>query len=90
MLKALSDLTRWKIVQYLLGVEKATVNTLVEALKVSQPNISKHVRILREAKILVSKKEGTVVWCSIQPEFRHRLRNGQPTLDLGCCSFKFE
>ncbi len=90
MLKALADETRWRIVQYLLNAERANVTTLVAELRVSQPNISKHLRILREAGIVASEKEGTVVWCHVVPEFRQKVSGGEPMLDLGCCSFKFD
>jgi DNA-binding transcriptional ArsR family regulator len=90
ILKALADETRWRIVEYLLATDRANVTHLVNELHVSQPNISKHLRILREAGIVVSEKEGTVVWCHIVPEFRQKVRGGEPTLDLGCCTFKFD
>jgi DNA-binding transcriptional ArsR family regulator len=89
-LKALSDATRWRIVKMLLGLERAHVNELAATLQVKQSNISKHLRILREAGIVVSTKEGTVVWCRIVPEFRQRLRDGGNVLDLGCCTFRFD
>jgi DNA-binding transcriptional ArsR family regulator len=90
VLKALSEDTRWRIVQTLLLVEKANVTDLSERLDVTQPNVSKHLRILREAKIVVTEKDGTVVWCSITPDFRQRVRSGEPTLELGCCTFRFD
>src|SRR5690348_12033215 len=73
VLKALADETRWRIVHMLLDVECANVSDLVERLHVSQPNISKHLRILRSAGIVTSEKEGTVVWCRVLPEFRQHL-----------------
>jgi len=89
-LKALSDETRWRIVKTLLGLERANVNELAAMLAVKQSNVSKHLRILREAGIVISSKEGTVVWCRIMPEFRQRLRDGEKILDLGCCTFRFD
>lgn len=90
MLKALSDDTRWRLVQHLLSCENASVNTLTETLRVPQPSVSKHLRILRQAGIVTSEKEGTTVRYSVVPDFRHRLANGGIELDLGCCSFKFD
>jgi DNA-binding transcriptional ArsR family regulator len=89
-LKALADETRWRITKALLEVERANVNELANALEVKQSNASKHLRILREAGIVISKKEGTVVWCRITPEFRQCLRSGEQILDLGCCTFRFD
>src|SRR5262245_35439077 len=47
-LKALADQTRWAIVGELLHKPR-TVSELTERLHVSQYNVSKHLRILREA-----------------------------------------
>jgi DNA-binding transcriptional ArsR family regulator len=90
VLKALSDETRWRIVHTLLDEPRANVSDLAERLKVLQPTMSKHLRILREAGVIISEKEGTTVWCSVTPEFRQRLRNGKQVLDLGCCTFRFD
>lgn len=90
VLKALSDETRWRIVHILLEEEVANVTDLTVRLKVLQPTMSKHLKILREAGVVVSEKEGTTVWCRVTPEFRQRLRNGKQILDLGCCTFRFD
>lgn len=90
VLKALSDETRWSVVHLLLEEECANVTDLSVRMKVLQPTMSKHLRILRDAGIVVSEKEGTTVWCRVTPEFRQKLRNGKQTLDLGCCMFRFD
>lgn len=90
VLKALSDETRWRIVHLLLEEEQANVTDLAVRMDVAQPTMSKHLKILREAGIVVSEKEGTVVWCRVTPDFRQRLRNGKQILDLGCCTFSFD
>lgn len=90
VLKALSDETRWRIVRTLLDEERAKVTDLATRLGVSQPTMSKHLRILREAHIIVSEKESTVVWCRVAPDFLLRLRDGKQILDLGCCTFRFD
>ncbi len=90
VLKALSDDTRWRVVHILLEEECANVTDLAVRMKVIQPTMSKHLRILRDAGIVVSEKEGTTVWCRVTPEFRQRLRDGRQILDLGCCTFRFD
>ncbi len=90
VLKALSDEVRWRIVQELLNEGQVKVTDLATKLDVTQPTMSKHLRILRETGIVVSEKEGTLVWCRVTPEFRQRLRNGKQILDLGCCTFRFD
>jgi DNA-binding transcriptional ArsR family regulator len=86
MLKALADETRWRIVRELLKGPR-TIGELTERLEVSQYNISKHVRVLREADIVETEKEGKRVQCSVAASFRKKLKRSE--LDLGCCTFRF-
>src|SRR5688572_4064075 len=58
ILKALADRSRMRIVKALLA-EPRGVNELSEALDISQYNISKHLRILREAGIVEVEPDGT-------------------------------
>ncbi len=90
VLKALSDETRWRVVQILLEEGRAKVTDLATRLSVIQPTMSKHLRMLREAGIVVSEKEGTIVWCQVAPDFKQRLRDGRQVLDMGCCTFRFD
>lgn len=87
-LRALADDTRWRIVDALLTRER-TVGELVGTLGVSQYNVSKHLRVLRRAGIIVSTKAGKNVRCRVAPALRARLRKEGQTLDLGCCQFRF-
>lgn len=88
-LKALADETRWRIVRELLG-EPLTVNGLVERLQVSQYNVSKHLKILRTAGIVEGVRHGREVECRVAAGFRRRLKQQASSLDLGCCTFRFE
>ena len=89
MLKALADETRMRIVRTLLS-GSMNVSEITEAIDASQYNVSKHLRVLREAGIVASERAGTAVVYSIVPEFRARLASKKNVLDLGCCSFRFE
>jgi DNA-binding transcriptional ArsR family regulator len=89
MLKALADETRWNIVRKLLE-NPATVNELTERLGATQYNVSKHLKILREAGIVEATKQGKHVCCEIVPAFRQRLLDDKNELDLGCCTFRFD
>lgn len=89
MLKALADETRWRIVRELLA-NPLTVGELVKRLDVSQYNVSKHVRILREAGILETERAGKHVECRVAEDFRKRLARRGNVLDLGCCTFRFD
>jgi DNA-binding transcriptional ArsR family regulator len=88
-LKALGDPSRWKIVRELLGKE-LTVGELVTRLDISQYNVSKHIRILREAGIIETEKSGKFVHVSITSPFRTKLSANSNTLNLGCCTFHFD
>ena len=59
-LKALADETRWSIVQTLLE-QPQTVSQLVEGLGITQYNVSKHLRVLREAGIVAAHRSGRTV-----------------------------
>lgn len=89
MLKALADATRWRIVGELLPAT-LSMGTLSGRLDVSHYNISKHVRILREAGIVTTQRAGKTVVCGIAPKLRQQVRAGEPVLDLGCCTFRFD
>lgn len=89
MLKALADETRWKIVGALLH-EPMTVGELGELLGVSQYNVSKHIRILREARIVESHRQGQRVICEVAEGLKKQIQSNDAALDLGCCLFKFD
>lgn len=89
LLKALADETRWRIVSELLG-QPLTVNGLVARLGVTQYNVSKHLRILREAGIVEGEKHGRKTECRVATGFRRRLKQNRNCLDLGCCTFHFD
>jgi len=88
-LKALADQTRWRIVRELLS-QKMTVSELTDILAVSQYNVSKHLRVLREAGIVETAKRGKMVECSVAVAFRRKLTRNRKALDLGCCVFRFD
>ena len=57
VMKALSDINRVKIIK-LLQHKMMCVCELRTALGVAQPTVSKHLKILENAGLVVSKKEG--------------------------------
>jgi len=57
--KALSDLTRLKIIWLLLSIDsKISVSEIIDVLEESPYNVSKHLRVLKNAGIIYEKKEG--------------------------------
>jgi DNA-binding transcriptional ArsR family regulator len=89
LLKSLADQTRWRLVNALLAAP-ANVTQLTRSLRVTQYNVSKHLRVLREGGIVVAERHGKEVVCSIAPDFRAKVRDGGWVLDLGCCTFRFD
>jgi len=89
ILKALGDETRWRIVRELLK-ETLTVGELTERLDANQYNVSKHLRILREAGIVTTQKHGKNLYCSVDPELKQKIARNKNQLDLACCTFRFD
>lgn len=88
-LKALGEETRIRIVQMLLEKERS-VNEIAETLVITQYNVSKHLRVLREAGLLEIKKEGQQRFYSLAEDFQSHLSKNDNVLDLGCCTFRFD
>ena len=63
-LNALADPTRRGILARLAQGE-ATVNELAEPFAISQPAISRHIRVLTEAGLIVQRVEGTKRPCRL-------------------------
>ena len=59
---ALSDPARLRILE-LLDQHQICVCELAPKLKLSQPTVSYHVRLLSEAGLVTTRKEGTKVYC---------------------------
>jgi DNA-binding transcriptional ArsR family regulator len=89
VLKALADETRCRIVRELLD-QSLTVSELTVRTGATQYNVSKHLRVLREAGVVRSSKVGKTVECSLEPAFRQRAGRSEAGLDFGCCTFRFE
>jgi DNA-binding transcriptional ArsR family regulator len=64
---ALADPTRRRILAR-LAVGEATVNELAEPFAISQPAISRHIRVLSEAGLIVQRVDGTKRPCRLAPE----------------------
>jgi DNA-binding transcriptional ArsR family regulator len=62
--RALSDPTRREILS-LLRVGRQSVGDLAANFDVSRPAISKHLRVLREARLVQDRPEGTSRMCEL-------------------------
>jgi DNA-binding transcriptional ArsR family regulator len=86
-LRALGEDTRVRIVGLLIN-EALDVGEISKRLGVSPYNVSKHLRILREAGLLKVEKNGRTRLYALPDTIRGRATEGS-VLDLGCCSFRF-
>ncbi|ATQ43693.1 ArsR/SmtB family transcription factor [Caulobacter mirabilis] len=64
---ALADPTRRAILAQLAGGE-ATVNELAEPLEMTLPNVSKHVKVLLDAGLILQRKDAQRRPCRLNPE----------------------
>jgi DNA-binding transcriptional ArsR family regulator len=66
--KALGDETRQRILELLLKKGEMCVSDLVDAFNVSQPTISHHLTLLKNAKLVSSRREGKQIFYSVDQE----------------------
>lgn len=69
MIRALADVARLTIVYHLAHNEQEmTVNALTDLLNISQPLVSWHLRRLRRAGLVETRRVGRQVYCSLNRE----------------------
>ncbi|MEN9359331.1 MAG: hypothetical protein RL095_866 [Verrucomicrobiota bacterium] len=79
ILKAMADETRIRLLR-LLGREELNVQELCEILECPQPKVSRHLAVLRGAGLVIDRKDGTRVYCSLAP-LTGRLEPMRPLLE---------
>ena len=67
MFDVLSDPARRRILD-LLRVREHMVGELVDDLRLSQPGVSKHLRILRDAGLVTVRQDAQRRWYGLKPE----------------------
>ncbi|MBJ7452264.1 MAG: helix-turn-helix transcriptional regulator [Blastococcus sp.] len=75
MLRAIGDPLRQRIVELLAGEQLCTCH-LVEELSATQTNVSNHLRVLREAGLVVSEQAGRYTYHRLVPERLEELSSG--------------
>jgi DNA-binding transcriptional ArsR family regulator len=65
--RAIADPTRREILK-LLRHGRLTVGEIAANFRTSRPAISKHLRLLRTAGLVVSSKDGTASLCGLNPK----------------------
>jgi DNA-binding transcriptional ArsR family regulator len=89
VLKALGEMNRLRIMRLLLQ-ERLGVNAVSHRLKMSEYNVSKHLRILKEAGLLEMEKAGKQRLYGVAPRLRDELTANENVLELDCCTFRFD
>jgi ArsR family transcriptional regulator, arsenate/arsenite/antimonite-responsive transcriptional repressor len=74
-LRALADPLRQRIVELLAGEQLCTCH-LVDELSATQTNVSNHLRVLREAGLVVSEQAGRYTYHRLVPERLAQLSAG--------------
>jgi ArsR family transcriptional regulator, arsenate/arsenite/antimonite-responsive transcriptional repressor len=72
--KALADPTRVAIINSLSAADEVCVCNLTETFDLSQPTISHHLRVLRDAGLVESSRRGTWMYYRLVPESVQQLR----------------
>ena len=86
MAVALAESPRWELYRFLgeprrlrlLGLtseEELSIGELAELTREAQPNVSKHLKLLREAGLVAVRRQGTRAFASLSPDL-----NGDPLI----------
>ena len=79
---ALANVTRLRIVERLLTDGEESVNELALALRMSQPRVSWHLRMLELGGVVRTRREGRLTYCSVDLEtIRRRLTGFESILE---------
>ena len=84
-LKALGDESRLRILR-LLMLDRLSVNEISGRLQVSEYNVSKHLRVRKEAGLLEIEKQGQQRFYRVV----YKYKSQDPVLDLCCCTFRID
>ena len=87
IMKVLSDKTRFSVLERLLS-RAQHVQALNAELQIDPTLLSHHLKVLRVAGLVVTKREGKHVLYSIAPDVR--TRGKRQSLDFGCCKLEFK
>jgi ArsR family transcriptional regulator len=73
LLAALADPVRLEILRELAGNPEVCACDFTDCCSVSQPTVSHHLKVLREAGAVVSERRGSFVFYRIAPDMLERL-----------------
>lgn len=73
LLGALADPARLAIVRQLASDDEVCACDFTACTDLSQPTVSHHLRVLREAGVVRGERRGTWIWYSLEPGVAERL-----------------
>jgi ArsR family transcriptional regulator len=73
LLAALADPTRLEILHQLAGSAEVCACDFTSCCDVSQPTVSHHLKVLREAGVVVSERRGNSIFYRISPDLIERM-----------------
>ena len=65
---ALSDDTRFRMVEHLMANGEQSAGTLTDLAGLSAPAVSRHLKVLRDAGLLEQRVDGTHRYYTVRPE----------------------
>jgi ArsR family transcriptional regulator len=74
LLQAIADPIRLRILRQLAQIGPTCACDIAAGYEISQPTVSHHLRVLREAGWVEGERRGTWIWYSIKPDAVIRLR----------------
>jgi ArsR family transcriptional regulator len=74
LLQAAADPTRLAILRQLSGAPEVCACDFTACCDVSQPTVSHHLKVLRDAGWVDAERRGTWVWYSLRPQAAERFR----------------
>jgi len=89
VLKALGEINRLRIMRLLVR-DQLGVSAIARQLRISKYNVSKHLRILKEAGLLEVEKSGRQRLYGVAAGLKDTLAANRNVLELGCCAFRFD
>jgi ArsR family transcriptional regulator len=75
LLAALADPTRMEILRELAGAPEVCACDFTDCCNVSQPTISHHLKVLRDAGLVESSRRGTWAYYRLVPDAVRELRD---------------
>lgn len=90
LFKALSEEIRLRILHILFDGEEC-VSGLMDKLNLAQSHVSHHLKILKTANLIKSRREGHKISYFLAPKVRQNMSESKKeSFDLGCCEVKFK